>query len=624
MVPIRFLLLLWLSAGALRAAVVRVETVSRAAQNGFERIVEKVYFAVDPGLAVNRAITDLDRAPRNAAGQVEFSADVLLLRPKAANGTLLVDIPNRGSARAAAAFGERFLMECGYTVAEIGWQFDLLDGPNVLKVYVPEARGVRGLVRSEILTDRRETRHSVSERGHRAYRVLDPDDARLALTVRDRAEGARQTIRRDAWHIEDGSIVVLESGFEPGRVYELVYESQDPPVAGLGMAAVRDFTAYARSGTSYGGLTRTIGFGISQSGRFLRDFLYRGFNRDEHGGRVFDGVWADVAGGGMGSFDVRFAQPGRVSGEHSNSLYPVDRFPFTDLEETDPVSGLRDGLLTHALGKEQRPKIFYTYSSHEYYGRSASLIHITPDGKRDAALAPDTRIYFFAGGTHGPAAFPPRRSGTQNAGNPNPYTLCFRALLGAMHAWAGAGSAPPASVYPRIAADELAELSAVRFPKIPGIAFPARIQRARREDYGREFRAKGIITIEPPKLGRPFPALVPQVDADGNDLGGIRMPEIAEPLATYTGWNLRAPETGAPDELAALQGSWIPLARTAAEREKSGDPRPSIAERYSGREEYLKKFAAAAQRLVTAGFLLNEDLPQLLERGAAEWDYAAR
>ncbi|MBS1854897.1 MAG: hypothetical protein JST11_06000 [Acidobacteria bacterium] len=620
----RFLLVLWLIAGAARAAVVRVETVSRATLNGYERILQKVYFQVNPALAVNRAIADVDRAPRNAAGQVEFSADVLLLRPGKANGTLLVDIPNRGSARAASAFGESFLMQRGYTVAEVGWQFDVLEGPDVLKVYVPEARGVRGVVRAEILVDRRETRHSVAERGHRAYRVLNPDDPGLKLTVRDLAEGERQTLPRAAWHIEDGGIVVLERGFEPGRIYELVYTAEDPPVAGLGMAAVRDFSAFAKREGVYGDLSRALGFGISQSGRFLRDFLYSGFNRDEQGERVFDGVWADVAGGGMGSFNLRFAQPARVSGAHSNTLYPVDRFPFTDLEETDPVTGLRDGLLTHAMRAGQRPKIFYTYSSHEYYGRSASLIHITPDGKRDATPAPGTRIYFFAGGTHGPAAFPPRRNGTQNAGNPNPYTMCFRALLTALNAWVAEDSAPPESAYPRIAAGQLVELSAVRFPKIPRIAFPTRIQRARREDYGPEFRTKGIVTIEPPKLGQPFPALVPQVDADGNDLGGIRMPEIAEPLATYTGWNLRAPETGAPDELVALQGSWIPLARTRAEREKAGDPRRSIAERYAGRAEYLKRFEAAARKLVSAGFLLPEDLPQLLSRGAAEWDNTMR
>jgi hypothetical protein len=618
------ILLFVLMVCAAHAAVIRMEVKSRTPLTGYERIAARVYFAVDPTLAVNRAIADLDRAPRNAGGKVEFSSDVLLLRPQKSNGTLLLDIPNRGGARAASAFDEAFLMQQGYTVAEVGWQFDLLDGANVLRLYVPEAQDVRGLVRAEILVDRREFRHSVAETNHRPYKILNPDDPALTLTVRDRAEGERRIVPRGMWHIENAETVVMNEGFEPGRLYELVYMSENPPIAGLGMAAVRDLASYMNHGGDYADLKRAIGFGISQSGRFLRDFLYHGFNHDEADRRVFEGVWANVAGGGRGSFNQRFAQPARVSGAHSNTLYPVDLFPFTDIDETDPVTGATDGLLTHALRAEHRPKLFYSYSSHEYYGRSASLIHIAPDGKHDAPLAPETRIYFFAGGTHGPAAFPPRTANTQNAPNPNPYTLCFRAVLTAMNAWVTVGTAPPASVYPRIAAGDLVPLSEVKFPKIPGIALPTHLQLARREDYGPEFRTKGIATIEPPKLGAAFPVLVPRVDADGNDLGGIRMPEIAVPLATYTGWNPRAPSIGAPGELASLQGSWIPFALTKAEREKSGDPRLSIDERYSGREAYLQAFEAAARKLVSAGFLLPADLPHLLERGAAEWDYAAK
>jgi hypothetical protein len=616
MILSRWLLVL-LCASASRAAVVRLETISRTAAAGYERITARAYFALDPKIAANRAVTDIELAPRNAQGLVEISADVLLLRPEKSNGTLLLDIPNRGGALAAATFDEAFLMQQGYTVAEVGWQFDLLD-PKVLRVYVPSARGVRGLVRAEILVNRRETRRSVAEPGHRPYAVLNPEDPGLTLTVRDRAESARRTVSRAAWHIEDRETVVLDKGFEPGLLYELVYTAEDPPVAGLGMAAVRDLASYMKA---EGGVKRAIGFGISQSGRFLRNFLYCGFNRDERERRVFDGIWVNVAGGGIGSFNIRFAQPGRVSGAHSNTLYPVDLFPFTDLEETDPVTGTRDGLLTHALRPQERPKMFHTFSSHEYYGRSAGLIHIAPDGKSDAPPPRDSRIYFFAGGTHGPAAFPPHANGTQNAPNPNPYTRCFRAILTAMNAWVTSGTEPPGSVYPKIASGEFVPLGQVKFPRISGISFPGHIQLARREDFGPEFRSKGIVTVEPPATGPAFPALVPQVDADGNDLGGIRMPEIAVPLATYTGWNLRAAATGAPGELASLQGSWIPLPRTKAEREKAGDPRLSIEERYAGREEYLQKFEAAARALVTAGFLLQSDVPSLLARGAAEWDY---
>jgi hypothetical protein len=386
------------------------------------------------------------------------------------------------------------------------------------------------------------------------------------------------------------------------------------------MAAIRDLISAMKYGREYGDLPRAIAFGVSQSGRFLRAYLYDGFNQDERGRKVFDGVMAHVAGAGRGSFNVRLAQPSRDGHPFLNTLYPTDVFPFTDLDETDPVSNAKGGLLTHSGKPDFWPKIFYTNSSYEYYGRDAALIHTTADGKHDAPLAPDTRVYFFAGGQHGPAAFPPPHNNTQNASNPNPYTWSMRALLTAMTTWIQDGAVPPASLYPRVSADQAVALGAVQFPKVPGLAFPTRTMRAWHADYGPQF-AKGIITQEPPKLGAPFPLLVPQVDRDGNDLGGIRLPEIQVPLATYTGWNLRTPGIGAPDELFSMQGSFIPFARTKADREKSGDPRLSIAERYAGREDYLAKFESAAKSLSAAGFLLVIDIPKLLERAAQEWDY---
>jgi hypothetical protein len=298
-------------------------------------------------------------------------------------------------------------------------------------------------------------------------------------------------------------------------------------------------------------------------------------------------------------------------------------FPFTDLEEADPATGAKGGLLLHAGKTEYWPKIFYTNSSYEYYGRDAALIHSTPDGKKDAPLPDSTRVYFFNGGQHGPAAFPPPHKDTQNSSNPNPYTWSMRAMLVEMNDWIKDGTAPPPSIYPKVSADQAVTLGAVQFPKIPGVAFPARTQRAWRVDYGPQFAA-GIVTQEPPKLGAAYATLVPQVDRDGNELGGIRMPEIQAPLATYTGWNLRAPEIGAPDEMYSMQGSWIPFARTRQEREQKGDPRLSIEERYRNREDYLKKFEAAAKSLAGLGYLLRDDVPQLVRRGAAEWDYLHR
>jgi hypothetical protein len=325
------------------------------------------------------------------------------------------------------------------------------------------------------------------------------------------------------------------------------------------------------------------------------------------------------AGAGVGSFNVRFAQPNRATSGIASSLYPADVFPFTDLEETDPSTGMKDGLLTHATPKEFWPKIFYTNTSLEYYGRVASLIHTSLDAKADVPIPSNTRIYVSASAQHGPAAFPPERRGTQNLPNPNPYTWMFRALLTSLDAWVKDGKEPPPSCYPHVGS-ELAPLAKVKFPVIPGIAFPAIVHMAYPSNYGPDFRTKGIVTQEPPELGRPYPLLFPQVDQDGNDVAGIRMPEIQVPLGTYTGWNLRAKEIGGSDQLYALVGSFIPFTRTQAERAKSGDPRMSIEERYLSREEYLAKFEQAAKSLASQGYLLTSDVPALVKRGGAEWD----
>jgi hypothetical protein len=372
---------------------------------------------------------------------------------------------------------------------------------------------------------------------------------------------------------------------------------------------------------SGGSLKRSYGFGVSQSGRFLRTMMYYGQNRDEKGRKIFDGLLVDVAGGGRGGFNMRFAQPSRDSNPFYNTLTPVDLFPFTDMEQTDPETGMKDGLLTHALPKEFWPKIFYMNSEYEYYGRAASLIHISLDGKSDAPIAANTRIYMFAGGQHGPAQFPPTKRDSQNLANPNPYTWTFRALLAAMDGWVKEGKEPPPSQYPHIGAGELVPLAGVKFPKIPGVAVPTILHEAYPENFGPDFRSKGIVTQEPPEIGKAYPMMVPQVDQDGNDIAGVHMPEVAVPLATYTGWNLRAADTGAPEELTSQTGSFIPFARTKADRISSGDPRLSIEERYPNKEEYLRKFEAAAKTLASQRFLLPQDVTALVQRGSAEWDW---
>jgi hypothetical protein len=606
-----------------------------AAAGPYERIVGKAYFAVDPNLPANKIIADIAKAPRNDNGLVEFSADFDCLKPrdpKNGNHALLFEVSNRGGKGMLGVFGEDFLLEQGYTLVWLGWEFDVPPGPGLLRLYAPVAKGITGLVRAEITPDHRDTRRSLGDRGQLAYPVLNAVDPGLALTVRDHPDSPRRTVARETWHIEGGTHIVMPAGFEPGKIYELVYTSKDPPIVGLGPAAVRDVISFFNYGIAddtilgdqHDYIKRAYGFGVSQSGRFLRTFLYYGFNRDEQGRRVFDGMMAHVAGAGRGSFNHRFAQPSRDGHPFLNTFYPTDIFPFTDLAETDAETGITDGLLTHAAAPLAVPKIFYTNTSYEYYGRSASLIHTTLDGAKDAPLAPNTRIYFLAGCQHGPSQFPPARGEAQNLANPNNYRWTLRALLVALDQWVQAGEEPPPSSYPKIADGTLAPLGAVAFPKLPGVQFPTRIQRAWHVDYGEEFRSAGIVTIEPPKVGSAFPMLLPQVDADGNDKAGIRMPATAVPLATYTGWNLRSAGIGAPDELYSMTGSFIPFARTKAERVKAGDPRLSVEERYASKQAYLDRVQAAAGDLVKGRYLLEADVPQVVARASAEWDFVMK
>ncbi|MGE0404866.1 MAG: alpha/beta hydrolase domain-containing protein, partial [Candidatus Korobacteraceae bacterium] len=268
------------------------------------------------------------------------------------------------------------------------------------------------------------------------------------------------------------------------------------------------------------------------------------------------------------------------------------------------------------------PKIFYTSSSYEYYGRAMSLIHTTVDGTRDFAPDAGTRIYMITGTQHGAGRFPPPKSGTQNLASANDYRWAMRALLPAMQQWVSTGVEPPASRYPTISSGELVPLTKLKFPKITGIAVPTPIHSGLRLDYGPEFLSKGIISLEPPRVGKEFPALVPQVDpADGNEIAGIRLPMVQAPLATHAGWNLRAPEVGAPDELFSMIGSYIPFARTRAERMKSGDPRASIEERYKNRQDYISKISAASDALVKERYLLKDDVKAVIEQATAQWDY---
>ena len=383
----------------------------------------------------------------------------------------------------------------------------------------------------------------------------------------------------------DSGRVYLEGGFEPRKIYEVVYVSENPPLVGLGPAGIRDavsrikYEGAQELGIGEGEIDRAIAFGISQSGRFLRTFLYYGFNEDESRRRVFDGVIAHVAGGGRGSFNHRFAQASRDAHPYINFFYPTDIFPFTDLEQVDGKTGVRDGILTRQK-PEHQPKVFYTNSSYEYWGRAASLIHTSIDALEDAKIPENVRVYHFAGSQHGPARFPPEASLGQQKSNPMDFRFSMRALLVSMDSWIREEGSPPESRYARVEEKTLVKPEALGFPAIPGVGTSSRVHKAYRASYGESFRSEGIVTKEPPSIDGSFPMMVPAVDADGNEKAGIRLPELEAPLATYTGWNLFNSKSGPESVLSSMQGSYIPFARDEAERKAKGDPRPSIAERY--------------------------------------------
>ncbi len=616
MTSMRLLLLISIACVS-HAAVTRVDVAERADDGGYERITGKIHFAVDPKLPQNRIIADIDLAPRNAAGKVEFVSDFYILRPRDAskrNGTLIAAISNRGSRDMPVVFniGDNFLLDQGFALAWIGWEFDVPPAAGALRLEAPVAtdngKPIYGLVRSEWEGTAPATTIPLGDRNLLGYQVADQNSPENKIFVRDSIDAPRRLIPRAAWTFTDSTHVNMPAGFEPGQIYEVVYQAKDPVLVGLGEAAIRDAVSYLKFGGAAGPLAdfhndvkRTLGFGVSQSGRFLRTLLYDGFNQDESSHRVLDGVWAMIAGAGRGGFNLRFAQPARDGNPYFNILYPVDIPPFGD----------EDGLLAKTKATNTVPRIFYTNGSYEYWGRAASLIHITADSKQDAVLAKETRIYFFPGSPHGTGTVPPRPIDAQNTNAIEDYRIGMRALLVAMQAWLADGKEPPPSQYPRIAKDQLVSLSAYAFPKIPGVATPHYVRPGFRLDF----------SVEPPKEGPLFPTLVPQVNADGDESSGVRMPDIQVPLGSNVGWNLRSPKIGAPDMLYTQAGSFIPFALTKADRETRRDPRPSIAERYAGKDDYLQKITAAGEQLIHDGYLLDRDRSNVRALAIREWNY---
>ena len=594
----------------------------------YEKLTGKAQFALDPAAAPNKAIVDLDKAPRDSSGRVLFSADVMILQPQdrtRGNGVALFDVVNRGrktilgkfnhagastDPRAEADFGDGFLLRQGYTIVFLGWQFDVPRAAGLMSLDAPPV-AVSGRVSTTFTAEAKSLAYELESDGYyttRRFTPADPASSANQLTVREGLLGTPRRLPRGDWQLI-GSSVSLKSGFEPGRTYELSYETGQGYVAGVGFAAFRDLASWVKHAPAASPVAARYSYvyGESQDGRFLRDFLYQGFNADEHGARAFDAVMAHIAGAARGDFNVRFASPNGL-GAFATAL-----FPYLDSPQFDPITGKTDGLLSH-LAAETIPRIMYTNSSVEYWGngRSAALIHTTLDGKEDAAVPDNVRIYQFSGTQHSPALNGTASRVTVNESNPNDYAWGQRALLVALDRWVREGIPPPASLHPNLGDGTLVTQKSLVFPAIPGVPSPRTIPGGFRGD------------LEGGPRAHPLPYLVPKVDSDGNELGGIRFPETAVPLATYTGWNFRSPSIGAPGELFPLRGTYLPFAPTRETREKTHDPRPSVAERYPSRAAYLGQVTESALKLIQDGYVLREDLAGIIAQAEARWDTVTR
>ncbi|MEZ5660427.1 MAG: alpha/beta hydrolase domain-containing protein [Burkholderiaceae bacterium] len=604
------------------------EGASFAAAGTYRRIVARAHFAVDPSAPANAAIVDIDKAPRNAAGEVEFSSDLVILQPsdpQRGNHRLFYEVSNRGrnlsfpllndgpyapDPSTAKQAGNGFLLNAGYTVVWSGWQPDLPG--KLVDLTVPVAAGVTGMSREEFIFDA----DGATGKGPLTYPASDLDPGKATLTVRVNEQDERRTVDGLAFrYVNDREIEISRpAGLPAGAIYEFIYPAKDSLVTGLGFAAVRDLVSWLRGAPGHdvpppvARIDHTIGLGISQAGRLLRDFIYQGFNADETGRQVFDGAMAHIAGSRKTFTNYRFAQPGRYSRQHEDHAYPGDQFPFTYGETFDPLTQRSDGILKQCRANATCPKIIHTDTDTEFWQARASLVATDPAGQ-PTTIPDDVRLYYLAGTQHYTIAGAPIKADKACAFDNNYFHVgaVMRGLVHALDQWITDGTLPPASRFPNRVGATLVKPAELALPAIPGLEYQAKLNRLQVMDH----------SVMPPAQGAEYPVYVANVDNTGNAIDGVRLPRIAVPLATHAGWNLR--KAGfAKGELCSLSGSYVPLAKDPAGKQ-AGDGRPAISELYRNEAQYMAAVEAqiaslTAQRLVLAG-----DGEMLRERARAHW-----
>ncbi len=629
---------------AATAKVVRVEVLSQEVVSdspgkgrigSYEVIKGIMYLEVNPDDPANRLIVDLKLAERNLRGNVEFSTEFELHKPVDAsrgNHRLIYFVNNRGNKLGDYHFnfqtGKNWLYSHGWSYLWCGWNCDVIESDRALNIDVPvvteNGKNITGKIYSEMISFADETVNTlpVVWGGSLAYPPVNMESPQARLTMRRYRWEEPIEVPRDQWSyarlendqvVPDPNYLYIKEGIKPGWLYDLVYIGKDPKLTGLGLAAIRDVVSFFKyENTDEKGFINPLAdvidfayaWGHSQSARLLNHFVYQDFNGDEKKRMVFDGIMANCPGGGKGQFNSRFAQPTRHGSHHEDTLYPVDFFPFNTVEQVDPISGERGDAFARARKSGFLPKMFFINSSTDYWTRAASLLHTDVEGKKDAAIDPNARIYFVAGRAHVDG-----RIG-----------IIGRALLTALDQWVSAGVKPPESQIPKISDGSLVNLETFRkiFPDFPGIQIPESFYHPYRLDPGPRWHTEGIADHVPPKAGSRYVCLVPQVDEDGNERAGIRLPEIAVPLATFTGWSMRSPSFSRT--LRRNAGRIWPLPRTAEEGKETGDPRKSMLERYPTKKDYLSKATECILDLHSQRFLLDDDVAMLLKQADLQSD----
>jgi hypothetical protein len=633
----------------------------------YQKIAGTVQGEVDPADPLNALIVNIDKAPRNAAGLVEYDVDFYILKPadlRRGNRRIFYDVNNRGNKTVLGAFndattnpndptaaadaGNGFLMKHGYTIVWSGWQGDVAPGGDRITSRFPVATNgkelIVGMNRDEFIFDSPATSFTVAL----SYPAATLDPSQVQFTVRELERDPRVPMPADSWIFVDANTIQFNRppGYDDGAIYEFIYPATNPIVMGLGFAAVRDFVSFLRhraaddlgnpnplAGPGHGDedredgsptvISRAYTFGSSQSGRFLRDYLWQGFNEDENGRIVFDAMIPHIAGSRKTFTNFQFSQPGWWSKQHENHLQPGDQFPFTYATITDPVSGQTDGILarceaTHhgeddgGHGHHGRgstcPKILQIDGSTEFWQARASLV-VTNGAGEEVALPSNVRAYLITGTNHGGGTAAPFYAFCGNTPSPVLLNPPQRALLVDLDEWVTRGVAPPASRYPNLRQGTLARTlppSELGFPDIPGVTYSGLFNYLFVTDY----------SVQPPTTGAEYLVLEPKVDEDGNDIAGIRQPIVSVPVATYTGWNLRRPGDASPD-LCTGAGSMFPFPATQADRMASGDPRLSVEERYPTHEDYVTAVRRAAGALVRERLLLAEDARAMVAEAEA-------